>query len=92
MSVETKVHTVPHFKASFNAKVEPSWLKHADIFTLPPTVLKTSYLVHKTVIVLVQRNTTVVESYMISYKLILSLFDNYIYVFFQGWTRESLLF
>ena len=51
MSVETEVHRVPHFKASFNAKVEPSWLKHADFFTLPPTVLKTGYLVHKTVLV-----------------------------------------
>ena len=45
MSIETDVHTVPHFKASFNAKVEPLWLKHAG------TVLKTDYLVHKTVLV-----------------------------------------
>ena len=51
MSVETEIHTVPHFKASFNAKVEPSWLKHAGIFTLPPTVLKTGFLVHKIVLV-----------------------------------------
>ena len=51
MSVEAEVQTVPHFKASFNAKVEPLWIKHAGIFTLPPTVLKTGYLVHKTVLV-----------------------------------------
>ena len=51
MTVETEVHTVPHFKASLNAKVEPLWLKHGGIFTLPPTVLKTGYLVHKTVLV-----------------------------------------
>ena len=43
--------TVPHFKASFNAKVESPWLKHAVIFTLPSAVLKTNYLVHKTELV-----------------------------------------
>ena len=47
----SKVHTVPHFKASFNAKLEPSWLKHGGIFTLLPTVLKTGSLVQKTVVV-----------------------------------------
>ena len=51
MAVEVKVHTVSHFKASINAKVGPSWLKNAGIFTLPSTVLKTGYLVHKTVLV-----------------------------------------
>ena len=42
---------IVHFKASFNARIELSWLKHAGIFTLPHTVLKTGYLVHKTVLV-----------------------------------------
>ena len=51
MSGEIEVHTVPHFKASFKAKVEPSWLKHACNFALPPSVLKTGSLVHKTVLV-----------------------------------------
>ena len=51
MSVEVEVCTVPHFKASFNAKVEPSWPMDASVFTLPPIVLKTGYLVHKTVLV-----------------------------------------
>ena len=51
MSVEIDVHTVPHFKASFNTRIEPSWLKHASIFNLPPIVLKTGYLVHETVLV-----------------------------------------
>ena len=45
LPVEVEVCKVPHFKASFNAKVEPLWLKHAG------TVLKTDYLVHKTVLV-----------------------------------------
>ena len=58
MSVETEVHTAPHFKASSNAKLEPSWLEHAGIFTLPPTVLKTGR-VNKTVLVQFQRKTTV---------------------------------
>ena len=51
MSVETEVHTVPHFKASFNAKVEPSWLRHAGVLALPPTVPKPGYLIHKIVLV-----------------------------------------
>ena len=48
MSVEIEAHTVAHFKAPVNAKVEFLLLKHAGSFTVPPSVLKTGHLVHKT--------------------------------------------
>ena len=48
MPVEIKVHTVPHFKAPVNAKVEPWGLEGDGMFTKWNSIVNLSRLVHKT--------------------------------------------
>ena len=45
--VEIEVHTVPHFKASVNAKVELWRLACGGTFTIQTSLLKIGYLLHK---------------------------------------------
>ena len=47
MPVEVEVHTVPHFKAPVNAKVELWRLACGGTFTVQTSLLKIGYLVHK---------------------------------------------
>ena len=45
---EVKVHTVPHFKAPINAKVEPGPLKWGGTFMYENSIVNLGQLVHKT--------------------------------------------
>ena len=47
MPVEIEVHTVPHFKAPVNAKVELLRIACGDTFTVQTSLLKIGCLVHK---------------------------------------------
>ena len=47
MPVEVEVHTVPHFKAPFNAKVELWGLECGGTFIIQTSSLKIGCLVHK---------------------------------------------
>ena len=47
MSVEVEVHTVPHFKAPVNAKVELWSVACGGTFTVQTSLLKIGCLVHR---------------------------------------------
>ena len=47
MPVKVEVHTVPHFKAPVNAKVELYGLKFSSTFIIQTSLLKIGCLVHK---------------------------------------------
>ena len=47
MPVEVEVHTVPHFKAPVNGKVEPRGLEHGGIFIFSNARSKKGHLLHK---------------------------------------------
>ena len=48
MPVEVEAHTVPHFKAPINAKVELWGLECGGIFSIQTSLLDISHLLHKT--------------------------------------------
>ena len=45
--VEVEVHTVPHFKAPVNCKVEPRGPEHGGILIFENTRSKINHLLHK---------------------------------------------
>jgi hypothetical protein len=49
--VKVEVHTVPHFNAPVNAKVEPLWLECANTFSNQTSLLKIGRLLRKGVFV-----------------------------------------
>ena len=59
MPVEVEVHTVPHFKATINAKVEPEGLECDGIFISYKAMSKIGHLLHKTGFVDSDLHTTV---------------------------------
>ena len=59
MPVEIEVHTVLHFKATINTKVEPEWLAFDGIFIFYKTRPKIAHLLHKTWFVHSDMQTTV---------------------------------
>ena len=59
MLVEVEVHTVPHFKAPDNGKVELWWLECASTFLIQTSLLKIGRLLHKSGFVESQSFTTV---------------------------------
>ena len=48
MPVEIEGHTVPHFKATMNVKVEPEGLEHEGIFIANQARPNLGHLLHKT--------------------------------------------
>ena len=48
MPVKVEVHTVPHFKAPINAKVERWGLEGANTFMYYNSIVNLALLVHKT--------------------------------------------
>ena len=61
MPVEIEVHTVPHFKASINAKVEPERLECDGIFISYEVRPKLGHLLHNMGFVDSDMHTTVVK-------------------------------
>ena len=59
MPVEIEVHTVPHFKATINTKVEPEGLESDGIFTSYYARPNIGYLLHKMGFVYFDMHTTV---------------------------------
>ena len=61
MPVEVEVHTVPHFKAPVNAKVELWGLECGGTFIIQTSLLKIGCLVHKLGFVATEVAGTVVK-------------------------------
>ena len=59
VQVEIEVHTVPHFKATINTKVEPDQLVYDCIFISHLARPKIGHLLHKTGFVHSDMHTTV---------------------------------
>ena len=66
MPVEVEVHTVPHFKAPVNAKVELWGLECGGTFIIQTSSLKIGCLVHKLGFVATEVAGTVTNNYAIS--------------------------
>ena len=47
MPVEVEAHTVPHFKAAVNSKVEPRQLEWGNVFKVMHSLSKLGLLLHK---------------------------------------------
>ena len=61
MSVEIEVHTVPHFKASIDAQLEPQKLECHGTFILYQAKPKLGRFLHKTGFVDFPMHTTVIN-------------------------------
>ena len=59
MLVEIEGHTVPHFKAPVNAKMELWGLECGTTFSIQTSLLNISHLLHKTGFVATEVGTTV---------------------------------
>ena len=60
MPTEVEAHTVPHFKASVNGKVELWWLECASTLSIQTSLLKIDHLLDKSSFVETQSFITVI--------------------------------